>query len=136
MGTWGVGNFENDTAAEYLIELCKPLMEQIREAVDDPSLMEPDEYDSDVLIANVEILAVLGENIGRTKKEWVGDMVFPFPFPSADEIHKWKDEYLKIWDGYIPKLAGPDYISRRRPVIVQTFDRLIAVAKAGPPIKE
>jgi hypothetical protein len=136
MGTWGVGNFENDTAAEHLIGLCKSLIEQIRNAFRDPRLMRPGEHDSDIFVANIEILAVLGENIGRTKKEIVGDLVFPFPFPSVKEIQDWMDEYLKAWDSDIGKLAGPSYVTRRRPVIVQTFDRLIAVAEAGPPIKE
>ena len=46
MGTWGAGNFENDDAAEYFIGLCKPLVEQIRNTVAQPALMQPDEPDS------------------------------------------------------------------------------------------
>src|SRR4051794_29360553 len=125
MGTWGHGNFENDTAAEHLIMLCKPLIEQLRNAVAHPKMMRPDEYDGEVFMANIEILAVLGENIGRTQKGFPGDLVFPFPFPAGTEIQKWKRKYLKIWDGYIEKLRpSADYRRKRRRLIIQTFDRL------------
>ncbi len=137
MGTWGAGNFENDTAAEHLIALCKPLVEQIRNAVAQPELMEPDEYDSDVFMANIEILAVLGANIGRTEKSRIGGMIFPFPFPPTKEIKQWKTEYLRVWDNYIDKLEPQgDHKSRRRRVIIETFDRLIAVSKTGPQVKD
>src|SRR5262249_60746525 len=121
MGTWGTGNFENDTAAEYLIRLCTPLVEQIRNAVAQPQLMEPDEYDSDVMMANVEILAVLAANIGRTEKSAIGGMIFPFPFPSVKEIKQWKKEYLKVWDNYIDKLEPKgDHKLRSRRGISET----------------
>jgi hypothetical protein len=136
MGTWGAGNFENDDAAEYFIGLCKPLVEQIRNTVAQPALMQPDEPDSDIMMANVEILAVLGSNIGKTNNEEIGRLIFPFPLPASEEVQRWKYEYLKVWDGYIDKLAGGDYKVRRRRVLVDTFDRLIAVSKAGPPVKE
>jgi len=137
MGTWGAGNFENDTAAEHLIRLCTPLVEQIRNAVAQPELMEPDEYDSGVMMANVEILAVLAANIGRTEKSTIGGMIFPFPSPSVKEVKQWKREYLKVWDKYIDKLEPQgDHKSRRRRVIIETFDRLIAVLTAGPRIKD
>src|SRR5262245_52794665 len=120
MGTWGAGNFENDTAAEHLIRLCEPLVEQIRNAVAQPELMEPDEYDSGVMMANVEILAVLAANIGRTEQSAIGGMIFPFPFPSVKEIKQWKREYLKVWDNYIDKLEPQeDHKSQRRRVITE-----------------
>ena len=136
MGTWGAGNFENDDAAEYFIGLCRPLVGQIRNTVAQTALMQPDEPDSDMMMANVEILAVLGSNIGKTNNEEIGRLIFPFPLPASEEVQRWKDEYLKVWDGYIDKLASGDYKVRRRRVIVDTFDRLIAVSKAGPPVKE
>jgi hypothetical protein len=98
--------------------------------------MQPDEPDSDIMMANVEILAVLGSNIGKTNNEEIGRLIFPFPLPASEEVQRWKYEYLKVWDGYIDKLAGGDYKVRRRRVLVDTFDRLIAVSKAGPPVKE
>src|SRR5215813_171087 len=113
MGTWGIGNFESDTAAEYLIGLSKQLVEQIRTTVAQPELMEPDEPESDVMMANVEILAVLGSNIGRTQSDPIGDMIFPFPFPPASEVEQWKSKYLAVWDGYIDKLAGGDFKVKR-----------------------
>jgi Domain of unknown function (DUF4259) len=134
MGTWGPGNFENDTAAEYLINLCKPLVEQIRETAADSQQMQPDDPSSDIMLANIEILAALAENIGRYKSGWVGDMVFPFPFPKADEIEQWKVEYLRIWDQHIDGLMpSEDYKRIRRQVITASFDRLRRAAIAGPP---
>src|SRR5262245_20213748 len=90
MGTWGPGNFENDTAAEYLIDLCKPLVQQIKETVAEPELMQPDEYDSDIMLANIEILTILAENISRYETGWVGEMVFPFPFPEQMRLSNGK----------------------------------------------
>jgi hypothetical protein len=134
MGTWGPGNFENDTAADYLMDLCKPLVAQIKETVAQPPLMQPDEPTSDIMLANVEVLSVLAENIGRYETDWVGDIVFPFPFPGAEEIEQWKIEYLRVWDGYIDGLMpSEDYKGRRREVIAATFDRLRRAAIAGPP---
>jgi hypothetical protein len=136
MGTWGHGNFENDGAAEHLIALCRPLVEQIRQTVANPELMQPDEDDSDVMMANIEILGALGRTIGRTDKEAIGDMIFPFPYPPASEIETWKREYLKIWDAYIDGLQPQaEFKSARRKTITETFDRLIQASKAGPPIK-
>lgn len=136
MGTWGPGNFENDTAAEYLCDLCEPLVEQIRRTIADSVLMEPDEPESEVMIANVEILSVLAETIGRMEKGWVGGMVFPFPFPfpAPEEVGRWKESYLAVWDNYIDELQPePDYKRRRREVIVTTFNRFILACKSGPP---
>ena len=137
MGTWGPGNFENDDAAEYLIRLCKPLVEQIRSTVAQPQLLQPDEPDSDIMMANVEILAVLGSSIGKTRNDEIGHLIFPFPLPASEEVVRWKHKYLEVWDGYIDQL-GPsvDYKEGRRRVIVDAFDHLIAVSKAGPPVKE
>lgn len=137
MGTWGAGNFENDDAAEYLIGLCKLLVEQIRSILAQPQLLQPDETDSDVMMANVEILAVLGSNIGKTSNDEIGHLTFPFPLPGSEEVERWKHDYLEVWDGYIDQL-GPseDYKKRRRRIIVDTFDHLIAVSKSGPPVKE
>ena len=136
MGTWGPGNFENDTAAEHLIELCKPLVQQITQAAASPELMQPDEPDSDIMLANIEILSALAESIGRHETGWVGDTVFPFPFPAVEEIEQWKLEYLRVWDGYIDGLVpSDDYKRRRRDVIVATFERLQRAAIAGPRTK-
>lgn len=133
MGTWGHGNFENDTVAEYYCELLKPLLSQIRNTVSDVKLMEPDEPDSEVMLANIEILTVLAENIGRTEKEWVGDLVFPFPFPDPSEIKTWKTEYLKVWDDQIDGLEPtPEHKQKRRGTIENTFDRFIKISKDGP----
>src|SRR5262249_40311376 len=137
MGTWGPGNFENDTAAEYRIELCKPLVEQITQTAEQSQLMHPDEPDSEIMLANIERLSALAENIGRYEAEWVGDMVFPFPFPAAEQIEHWKLEYLRVWDGYIDGLKpSDDYKRRRREVIVATFDRLRCAAVTGPRTKK
>ena len=118
------------------IRFCKPIVEQIRSTVAQPELMQPDEPDSDIMMANVELLAVLGSNIGNTKDDDIGRLIFPFPLPAPQEVERWKQEYLAVWDGYIDNLASGDYKSGRRRVLVATFDHLIAVCKAGPPVKE
>ena len=60
MGAWGAGNFDNDTAMDYLYEFAHPLVEQIEHFLADPALMfdNPHERDTlgDVAMANVELL--------------------------------------------------------------------------------
>ena len=93
MGTWGSGDFENDGAADHLIEIWEPMIEQIRDTVKKDEFMEPDEYSSEVMLANIKILAILAENIGRSEKDFIGAMVFPFPYPESSEINDWKNKY-------------------------------------------
>jgi hypothetical protein len=130
MGTWGPGNFENDCAAEYLQDLCRPMVAQIEAAAANPSSIEPDEYDSDIMMANVEILACLSEHLGRYTRGKIPDFLYPIVVPSPETIMEWKRVYLEVWDEYIDQLKPkPEYKRKRRKVIVDSFDRLERVSR-------
>ena len=95
MGTWGPGNFEDDAAAEYLSDFLLPLITQIEMCVSDELRMEPDEYDSIALFANLEIVACLGEQLGlglahSSKSPMLG-------LPTPEVVSLWRDRFLQVW---------------------------------------
>lgn len=125
MGAWGPGNFENDYAADRLIDLCEPLLKQVEEAFADPLLLEPDEAGSSVVVANLEIIACLSEHLGRYARGDIEDVLYPCVLPAPAVIADWKTRYLAIWDDGIDGLdPDPEYKTTRREVIVETFDRV------------
>lgn len=130
MGTWGAGNFENDCAAEHVQELCSGLIAQIEKAVADPELLEPGEYHSQVMMANIEILACLSEGLGRFEYGSIPDMLYPVFIPPSNTVEQWKTVYLNVWDNFIDRLEPKaDYRKQRRDVLVDSFDRLISAAR-------
>ena len=131
MGTWGSGNFDDDTAADYLLDLCGALVTGIEETVKNETLMEPDEPSSALMMCNVEILATLAENIRSSDDSPLSNALFPNIAPDPETVSNWKAAYLRVWDGYIDELEPkPGYKEKRRRVIETTFDRLI---EAGHP---
>ena len=131
MGTWGPGNFENDAAADHLMDLCQPLLTEIEEAMEEPASLEPDEYEADMVMANLEIIACLSEHLGRHEHSKLGEFLYPCVLPSPETVAKWKQAYLAVWDGSIDDLEPkPEYKKKRRQVIAETFDRLERLARA------
>jgi hypothetical protein len=59
MGTWGHGNFDDDTPAEHLWALTDQLVKEVSTAMADPKKIEPDEYWGCAVPSNVEILNVI-----------------------------------------------------------------------------
>lgn len=119
MGSWGSGNFDNDTAADHLSILASRLSKEIASAMDgEPVEIEPDEYWGVAVPCNVELLALLAG------QRWVGAVV-----PTPATIASWKKKYLAVWDAKIDAL-GPSaaWKRARRAVLVKTFDRLTSVS--------
>jgi hypothetical protein len=130
MGTWGPGNFENDCAADHLYEVCGPLLKQVEEAMKDPSSLAPDEYDADVVTANLEIIACLSEHLGRYERGELQDFLYPCVLPPPETVAEWKQKYLAVWDANIDGLdPDADYKKTRREVIIDTFDRVERLAR-------
>lgn len=130
MGTWGPGNFENDCAADHLYEVCGPLLKQVEEAMNNPSSIEPDEYDADIVTANLEIIACLSEHLGRYAQGELQDYLYPCVLPPPEIVLQWKQKYLEVWDAHIDGLGPkPEYKKVRRDVIASTFDRVEKLAK-------
>ncbi len=119
MGVWGTGNFENDTAADYLSLITSQIAEEIEEAISHPNEIEPDEFEGVVVPCKLEILYLFA------KQHWVGLML-----PDSALVIKWKKEYLFVWDQYMEKSdSKEEYINARRKVIAKTFDQLIKYLK-------
>jgi hypothetical protein len=112
MGTWGAGNFQNDSALDWLGGEVKRLI-----AFLESNLRGQDEANDHDITAAAEVLAVLFENLNA------------YP-PEPTRIAGWRDSYLRAWDSYIDSLGPePSYKEDRRAVIVETFARLLKVAK-------
>jgi len=118
MGTWGPGNFDDDTAADHLSLLVSRLVDEIDVAPGDPAALEPDEYWGVAVPCNVEILATIAE------KQWVGCAL-----PSPRVIERWRETYLGVWERGIDALEpAPEDKRQRREVLRATFDHLIELA--------
>lgn len=113
MGTWGAGNFADDSSLDWLYtDVQKPLMDTIER-----ELHDHDEGNGTVIIAAVEVLALICEHT-------------PAMPPKPEDVARWRQAYLKTWNGYIDGLdpkAG--YKETRLQAIEATFDRLATVAR-------
>src|SRR5215831_17393035 len=119
MGTWGEGNFDNDTASEHIWMLAEGLIKEINEAMSNPKDLEPDELGGVIVPCNVEMLSLLAG------KRW-GSSV---PKPSV--VEHWKATYMEVWESHIDELCRPEYPdhkARRRAVLIKTFDQLLDYA--------
>ena len=112
MGTWGSGNFEDDTAADFIYMFTSDIIDEISKIIDDKNAIEPDEYEGVALPCKIEILTMI------TEKEW-GCLC---AYPSIEEVEEWKKKYLKVYDEYnISNVEYMDFILKRRRIINNTF---------------
>ena len=114
MGTWGKGNFDNDTAADFLSIHTSELISEIEGIIDQPEEIEPDEYEGVALLCKIEILTIL------TKQGWVGCV-----HPNAATIRLWKEKYLFVYDNYRGLEDDVEFNKERRKLIQHTFDEYI-----------
>jgi len=118
MGVWGASNFANDEALDYVHGLVDKMIEQVERTVASPHGMEPDEPDSARMMCNIELMWLIGHHVGLS-------------MPEATTVEEWKAKYLVVWDGYIDGLSPkPGYKEERRAVIVDAFDRLVALCRS------
>lgn len=119
MGTWGSGNFDDDTAADHLSDLTNRLIAEVAEAMSgDPSGIEPDDYWGVAVPCNLELLHLVA------RQNYVGAVL-----PDPATIAAWKTRFLAVWDGSIDGLEpGPEHRAQRREVLVRTFDQLAELA--------
>lgn len=119
MGTWGAGNFDSDTAADYLSMVIDRLVTEIAEVMaGDPIELEPDGYWGVAVPCQLELLCHLargGYDAGR------------LPDPSV--IAEWRQRYLAAWDSGIDELGPSDqFKAERLGVLNHTFDQLSEAA--------
>ena len=93
MGTWGDGNFDNDTAADHLDALMGGLVKEVSPAMANPGDIEPDEYWGCAVPCNIEILNLIA------RQRWCGANI-----PEPAIVEQWKRDYLAVWDERIDLL--------------------------------
>jgi hypothetical protein len=121
MGTWGAGNFDNDTAADGLGELTGDLIAKITAEFADESgtSLEPDEWGGEMVPVWLELLSDIAEP-GR-----VGAAL-----PPSATLAGWRDRFLEVWEETIDDLdPDEDYKAERREVLQRTFARAIGLAE-------
>lgn len=117
MGTWAHGNFDNDTALDWLGDITGQLLDEIAEAMDSPELLEADELDADLVPCRIELLCAMAEK------------GMPPQWPDVQLLAQWKQIFLQAWDASIDELEpSEDYKRERRATLVATFDRMLALA--------
>ena len=112
MSTWDVGNFDNDMAGEVLVGVVFQLVKIIQDCLaDEDGAIMCGETD---LMPSVDILLTLGKNYP--------DIVLPAlkEYPLVE----WKKKYLDIFDRYSEITRDKEFMTARRPVVVQTFTEL------------
>ncbi|MFF2330755.1 MULTISPECIES: DUF4259 domain-containing protein [unclassified Streptomyces] len=119
MGTWGRGNFDDDTAADHLADITGRLVSEIEEAMaGDPVGLEPDDYWGVTVPCTIELLCLIAE------QGYVGATV-----PDTAVVERWKKTFMDVWEGSIDGLEpAPGYKEERRAVLTGTFDRLAGLA--------
>ncbi len=117
MHTWAAGNFDNDDAMDYLGEVIELLSERVDEILADKRRRRLDEEGEGRLMPSVELIALLCERYN----------VRP---PREKTIHKWREKYLKVFDGEIDGLdPKPGYKDERRKTIEKTFEWLESLSR-------
>jgi hypothetical protein len=116
VGTWGAGNFDNDSALDYMGEVEEFLINRIEEILADEDRCALDEDGEGVLMPTLNIMSVLHEHCR-------------LGLPERETVLRWKAQYLFVFDeqidGFDPK---PGHREARRAIIEATFLKLEAQA--------
>ncbi|MER0244834.1 DUF4259 domain-containing protein [Streptomyces sp. HSW2009] len=120
MGTWGSGNFDNDTAADHLSLVIGRLVGEVAEAMSgDLVEIEPDEYWGNAVPCHLELLYALA-SAGYAAEH----------LPKPEVIEGWKRDFLAVWERTIDWLEpSPGFKEERRTVLIRTFDQLAGAAQ-------
>lgn len=118
MGTWGSGNFENDTAGDFFLSLIDKMTGDIRERIDTPPESAGNRGWSDIVPCLVEIITVLGRQD------------FHCLCLDPEEIKKWKRIFMQRWaETVADTFFEEDHRREREQILGDTFDKLIALAE-------
>jgi hypothetical protein len=113
MGTWGVDNFANDGALDFVGGLVDSLQKRV-ENIFEEDRASLDEDGEAALVPSVSIITLLCERCGAAP-------------PTAEVVCTWRERYLRIYDAQIDGLLPDpqsDYKPKRRRVIEETFAAL------------
>jgi hypothetical protein len=126
MGRWGAGNFDDDIARDFLADMVakfEKFIEQIL-AGDCPEeargLSNLEDAGECCLLPTVEVIIVLREHLGS---EYL---------PRPETVARWSRDYLErleqIYRETDPVIL-PWYLEERRPVITDTFNKLLRLSE-------
>jgi hypothetical protein len=114
MGSWGSGNFDSDSACDYLDSIKFQLIQKIEEgftSLEDADFA--DDYEHEIM-ASVDILSLLTE-------QYYGHN----PHVEAQVVQTWKSQFLSIYDqNSEDDEVTLEYQRERRKVIEDTFNKL------------
>jgi hypothetical protein len=107
MGTWAEGNFDNDSALDFVSDIAKDVAGEMG---------PPEEVeDVDLVMSAVAVRKALVEHCHA-------------PPPKRAEIESLKSAVLSIYDEQIDGLEpDPEYKVARRRVIAETFDQFLGL---------
>lgn len=114
MGSWGSGNFDNDSACDYLDSIKFQIIRKIEdgfERVEEGDFA--DDYEHEIM-ASVDILSLLTE-------QYYGH----HPRVEAQTVRTWKTQFLSIYDqNSEDDEVTLEFYRQRRKVIENTFNKL------------
>jgi len=115
---WGVGNFDNDGAMDFLSMQTMQLTATITAVAADPARLELDEDGETLFMPSVELLALLCERYNAEP-----------PRPAV--VRQWHETYLDTYDRGIDRLKpAADFKGGRRKAIENTFRWLESLAES------
>ena len=115
---WGVGNFDNDGAMDFLSMQTMQLTATITAVAADAARLELDEDGETLFMPSVELLALLCERYNAEP-----------PRPGA--VRQWREKYMEAYDRGIDRLKpSPEFKADRRKAIDKTFRWLESLAES------
>jgi hypothetical protein len=134
MGTWDAGNFDNDSARDFLAVMMDRWISIIGEPPPEASQMElaPGlELIEGCVMPTAELLIATIERFEEAER-----------VPTPKQVTGWSELALAAYDSEIEGFdPDEEYKRERRRVIADTFARLLAIAESheqtyGPPLEE
>ena len=110
MARSGAGNFDSDTASDYVGDLVERLVKEVEQALSNPHSIEPDEYYGEVVPCIVEIIAALHQVSGVAA------------IPPPEVIAGWRSRFLAAREQALSETWNAN--DPRNKTIRATFDKL------------
>lgn len=115
---WGVENFENEGAQQYLQVLSAKLVATVHEIFMDPERLDLDEDGEAMFMPSIELLAMLCER-------------YNIEPPKPSTVLSWQEKYLEVYDQSIDQLNQEEqFKTDRRKVIGKTFHWLMSLSES------
>jgi hypothetical protein len=115
---WGMGNFDNDGAMDFLSMQTMQLTATITAIASDPARLDMDEDGETLFMPSVELLALLCERYNAEP-----------PRPAV--VRHWREKYLQAYDRGIDGLKpSPEFKTGRRKAVEKTFRWLESLAES------